>query len=280
MKIEQVAILGSGFPALIAAHAVHVFAKSTDIPLPKVIIYGSADRPVKIGAKWYEREIPMMPGDLIRQRMVDVSTSGEADDYNLKLKGPVTAYNRPRANFLAFDYHQTYQQLWAEYNSIICTLQIDRQTFDDLDWWRDFELIINTQPRPMFYAPDQMQLFGATRHWRLDEVEGETMQYASVMQASENFMIFDSTADVSWYRISRVFDLMSVEWPYDKKPPISGVNQEILPLGTPPELGLTDVEPDWRGGRSLAHIGPLARWRPCSDLGELYFDTMEILRSK
>ena len=274
----QIEILGTGFPAMIVTHAITIYCKSTDKPAPKIVMYGSSNPPQKVGARFYEREIPMMPGEKIKSRTVSTESKGEIEDYIEKLGGPLTAYNRPRPEFLAFDYHQTYAQLWEKYAGHISPLFMSVEDVNKSSW-DGVDFVFNTLPRPAFFGRREAQLFAASRHWRLDESEANAdFAYSGVKSGDQNFIIFDGSTEASWYRITNIFGLMSIEWQHEKRPPIQDVLPEILPLGVPKEMGLLDTYPTWRENTVLTHVGPLARWRPCTDIAEVYFDTMKVLR--
>lgn len=270
----KIAILGTGFPAMIVAHAVEDHFKNED---HEIVMYGPNLRPVSAGARFYERQIP---GVEARQAMCETQSAGDADDYAEKVGGPITEYNRPRPDFLAFSSNDASKQLWERYNHHIIQLPLDKDLIRS-STWDDCDYVLSTIPRPMWYSRQESHLFAATRHWRLDEChegpEAIGSPYSLGKPYDRNLMIFDSTEDSSFFKITQLFGLMTVEWGFHKKPPISDAYLEILPLATPPGMGLRDVVPNWQGTMALAHLGPVARWRASSDLGAVYFDTKKVL---
>ena len=268
----KAAILGTGFPALIAAYAVEKYCDATDQP-SEVVLYGQESTPERHGARWYEREIP---GLKIKSAMVTVQAVGDVDDYIAKLNGPLTEYNRPRPDFLAFDYHEANLLLHNRFADRMSAMGINPKNLDEFSW-DDCDFVFSTIPRPAFFGREESKMFAATRHWRLDE-PSDQQRFAQEGDISKNICIFDGSKNSGWYRVMQTFGLISVEWPFDKKPPLEDLYTEILPLSAAPDLKLRNVDPLWRAKTTFAHVGPLARWSPCTDLGEVYFDVMKVLR--
>lgn len=267
---KAVAILGTGMTAFVAAQAIeHYFHGDVEF-----VIYGPNMKPVQSGAKWYEREIPEVN---VLSRMVSTESVGTAGEYIKKIGGPITRYTSARNNFLAFNYHDAHQLLWEKFNKDIVEIAPDLNLIENGEWGQ-YDFVFNTAPRINFFSPDQHHFFSATRHWRLDEVYGgHGLPYAASADRNKNIMIFDGTPDSSWFRITQTFGLVSIEWPFEKKPPIQDLFVEILPLAVPKELGLVHVESAWRDGTTLAHVGAVARWEPSTDVGEVYEQVLEVL---
>ena len=274
----KIAILGTGMQGLIAAHAVSEFSKVNWEDGHDIVMYGPNRTPIVAGARFYEREIPGLEIP-VRSRMVTTESSGKADDYVTKVGHPITKYFKARPSFLAFDYHHTHRILHDMYSDEIIQLSIDKELFET-SLWDDCDYVINTMPRAMFYGKEDHPLFAATRHWRIDE-EGDKMPYSIPDgNVDKQLMIFDGTEDTSWFRITQLFGLISVEWGFHKKPPIAGTYMEVLPLAVPEEMGLANVVPGWKGTRALAHVGAFARWEPSTDVAEVFSQTQSILKGE
>ena len=269
----KVAILGTGMAGLVAAHAVYTKDQSATI-----VLYGVNREPLPSGARWYEREIP---GVNVMKRMVKTESAGDPKNYGVKLGGPVSEYFRARPDFLAFDYWDANMELWKGYGDNIIQLDPDFEMISE-SLWDDCDFVINTTPRPNFYETSEHGMFAATRHWRIDEsgnTDEPTNPYRNILPGNQdkNLMIFDGTEDSSWFRITQVFGLMSVEWGFHQKPPIAGSYVEILPLTVPKEMDLKDTVPGWKGTKALAHVGAVARWKPSTDVGEVFGDVTRVL---
>lgn len=270
----KVAILGTGMPALVAAHAAF---KITDCD--ELVLYGPNEKQKPYGARFYEREIPGLTGP--DSLMCHVQANGEAEAYTKKLGAPMTRYTRPRPDFLAFDYHDAYEILWDAWSECIIPMRTDKAMINE-SYWDDCDYVISTLPRPEWYEPQDYSHFAATRHWRLDECHEEVRSPYVLPEKNihKQIMVFDGGEDSSWFRITQLFGLMSVEWPFHKKPPISGVFLEILPIGVSKEFGLKQVIPAWRGTRALIHAGPLARWAPSTDIADVFWHVSDGLSGK
>lgn len=264
----KVGILGTGMSGFVAAHAVRQHDHTAQI-----VMYGADRRPIASGARWYER---MIPGLDVTNRMCSVQSAGDADDYSTKVGGPISLYFKARPEFLAFNYWEGYEKLYDAYNSNIIQLEPDHKLIQSSSW-DDFDYVINTSPRPNFYSKEEHGMFAATRHWRVDEHFEGKMPYVLPGKADKQLMIFDATEDSSYFRISQLFGLMSVEWGFHKKPPIAGSYIEILPLQVAPEVGLRDTIAGWRGTKAMAHVGAVARWEPSTDVGEVFRDVTKVL---
>lgn len=269
----KTAVLGTGMAGMVAAHAVRNFDPSAEI-----VIYGVNREPTPTGARWYERAIPDVN---VMSRMVTTESAGDPQNYGVKLGGPVSEYFRARPDFLAFNYWDANYKLWDQYQDNIIQLDPDFEMIQKSSW-DDCDFVINTAPRPNFYDRSEHGMFAATRHWRIDEgrnANEATNPYRNVLPGNQDkhLMIFDGTEDSSWFRITQVFGLMSVEWGFHQKPPIAGAYVEILPLQTPTEMGLHDVIPRWKGTTALAHVGAVAKWKPSTDVGEVFGDVTKVL---
>lgn len=240
----------------------------------EAILFGPNRRPSAAGARWYEREIP---GVDVLSRTVKTQSDGDPGEYIKKVGGPVSAYFRVRNNFLAFNYNDAHEFLWEKFQGRILETDVDYHMVSTAHWG-DYDFVINTMPRPTFYPREDHAMFAATRHWRSDELnDGTTNPFTLPGNQDKNLMIFDGLKESSWFRISQMFGLMSVEWGFHKRPPIENVFLEILPLGVPAEVGLNTIIPEWRGTTALAHVGALAQWEPSTDVGEVYQQTLDIL---
>lgn len=271
----KVAILGTTLAGYVAAHAVtNHFSNSSEL---EIVMYGANQRPQEAGARFYEREIPGVPA---QTAMVTTESAGRAEDYASKLNSPMSKYFRARKDFLAFSYWEAYKYLHTMYNHHVIQLEPSYDLVHDSSW-TDCNYVINTAPRPLFYPVEDAGMFAATRHWRIDEApDSDPNPYTAGLKQNQekNLMIFDGTNDSSWFRISQLFGLMSVEWGFHKKPPIAGAYVEILPLGVASGSGLTNITPGWRGTTALAHVGAVARWEPSTDVGEVYEQTIKVLK--
>lgn len=270
----KITVAGTGLPALIVAHAATKWSEWNGNDL-ELTIYGEHEPYVPLGAKWFETAIPDI---LVPSAIVETQSVGDPEDYISKICSPISPYNQARADFYAYDYHSAHEQLSSKYHNKLFAMSIDRKTVQEYPEVVDVDYVFNTMPRPIFY-PQASGSFSASRQWRLDEGREKGIYSIPGENGDRNVMIYDGTLDTSWYRISQLFGLISVEWPFNKKPPISGVYLEILPLGAAPDLGLEDVRPGWRGTKAMAHFGPLAQWRPSTDIGSIFGEVLNILNT-
>lgn len=266
ISVIKVGIIGTGMTALVAAQAVTNFD-----PMSQVTIYGPNEKPVAAGARWYERNIP---GVEVMSRMCKTMSIGDPEHYADKLGNPVSLYFRARNNFLAYNFHDAHEFLWEKFRHNTLEISPEYDLINDSDW-SSFDYVINTSPRPNFFEKSGHHLFAATRHWRIDENSGTTNPYATPGNHDKNLMIFDSSKDSSWFRMTQLFGLISVEFPYAKRPPIDGLSLEILPLGMAGKIALDQIESGWRGAKALLHVGASARWEPSTDVGEVYAQVTE-----
>lgn len=271
----NVAIIGTGMDGLVAAEAVRNFYHGE----ANLVLFGPNRKPSAAGARWYERQIPGL--DVIN-RIVKTQSVGDVNNYISKVGGPVSNYFRVRNDFLAFNYNDTHEYLWEKFQGNIIESDPNYEFVSGIGQhhvaWSGFDFVFNTMPRPIFYPKEDHSMFAATRHWRLDEMNDGTINpYTLPGNQDKNLMIFDGTDNASYFRVSQLFGLMSVEWGFHNRPPLEGVYLEILPLGVPVEVGLRTIIPGWRDTQALAHVGALATWRPSTDVGEVYADVSDVL---
>jgi hypothetical protein len=207
---KRVLVLGCGPAGLIAAHA----AEEAGF----VVSIAAKARPSRIfGAQYLHAPIPGIdPGE---PRMIEYQLVGEAEDYRDKVYGDlwdgVVSGETLTESHYAWDIRHTYGKLWARYGNFITDIHIKPKTIHRM-LQEEIDLIVSTIPSNAICS--QGHSFRSQQIWAAGDAPelGIEIPY----QCPSNKVICNGDKDISWYRLSNIFEHKTVEWPIAIKPPV------------------------------------------------------------
>jgi hypothetical protein len=148
----------------------------------------------------------------------------------------------------AWDIRRTYDNLWNAYEALVIDCEVGPLMVKEAV--EDFDLVINTIPRPSLCTSDA-HTFQAEYVWALGDAP-DRGQFVPMRRASHNNTVLCSgEPDVAWYRLARVFDHCTVEYPHLNKPPFEEVAEVTKPLSHNCDCHSDDV----------LHVGRYGKWQ-------------------
>lgn len=242
----KVVVLGCGPAGLMAAHGAAQMGAD-------VLIYSKARKSRLYGCQYLHAPIPgMTTGEPVR---VDYKLQGSITGYREKVYGPSWRGNVSPGDLeeehLAWDIRQTYDALWETYGSYVQDVELDPELADQVVMSIQDELqpdlVFSTLPAPLICSRPDEHAFHFEPVWALGDApeEGQVLNYG----IPDETVVCDGTKDVGWYRAANVFGYTTVEWPFNRKPPIKEVAAVHKPLST-----TCDCHPD------VIRLGRYGRW--------------------
>ena len=152
-------------------------------------------------------------------------------------------------NHDAWDIRSTYDRLWDDFNQHV--MHVDDLTpwvVEDIMCDHPDALFINSVPRQVLCA--EGHTFKATQIWAAGDApsRGIRLQY----NCPESTVLCNGYSEVSWYRISNIFDHKTVEWSSHTlrgAPPVTTAAEVIKPL-----------EHNCSCFPTITHVGRYGRW--------------------
>lgn len=219
---RRVAILGCGPAGLFAAHA--FMQKGW-----KVDIFSKARPSHLYGAQYLHRPIPGLDGADDGHR-VEYTLRGTIDEYRQKVYGNTTVEVSPQT-LVGFhdvwDIRRAYADAWSKYGQLVEHIEVGPDFVWNLFIGNVHDVIFNTIPLPALCKEGHQ--FRATKVWAMGDAP-DRGQYTPFRLPFNMQVECNGERDTGWYRASRVFDHMTIEWPADRKPPIPGVAEVIKPM--------------------------------------------------
>lgn len=275
--MSKILILGSGPAALAAAEIVQTLGY---VP---TIISKKAKSPI-FGCQYLHAPVPGLIGpqrvwdDEFYIDCADVTYSlvgGTPEEYKKKVYGDrwdgKVSPEDLEMDHLAFDLRATYDYLWAKWSPLVIDHEItdyaglEQFVIKDSSGTMslaEYDLIISTIPRTVWKQPGDT--FSKIEAWAFGDAPG--IQEVPFKPESDNTIICDAGTNPSWYRLARVFNHTTIEWPDGKKPPLAGVSKLTKPLAYHPGNIWNDTN-----GEHWLHIGRYGEWKK----GVLLSDTFE-----
>ena len=210
----KVVVLGCGPAGLMAAHAVlvaHGGYAPTLQSKTQVAILSRKRKSDLYGAQYLHNPIPGVP--VGAPVTVDYMTMGTPEQYRRKVygmlwDGTVSPEDLAQQHF-AWDIRATYDWLWDRYNSLIYDVDVDPYLIRRLD----ADLVVNSIPRSALchggHQFNATEIIAAGDAPALGIDIGKTMN----LRISDNRVICNGEENPSWYRASRIFGHVTIEWP-------------------------------------------------------------------
>lgn len=250
---HSVAIVGSGPDGLLAAHAADICG--WDFTVYSVGKYG--DEPINPD-EYLTEPIPGMTENITV--VVDHHRIGTAEEYDEKIGFPdslpiVSATNEDDWKDYAWDLQACYEKLKAAYFKHVVPASkwpgpINHNS-PFVEMLHESDLVISTVPRPMWAEKGSAIDFKYAKLWRKNDVFGPK---------ENNVVIHDGSKDVGFCIAAQVFGRIVTYWPHNRKPPIEGLEEHVIPLRTE---GLPMPE-------GIVHFGSTAMWLSDVDCADTF----------
>lgn len=218
----DVAILGCGPAALLAAHA-------CQINQCHFAIFSKKRKSQLFGSQYLHEPIS---GVTRLPERVSYTLNGTPEEYRRKVYGDnwdgAVSPEDLEEDHWAWDIRDAYENLWSRYSNRIVPAVFKNYALTIRDYrLNSYDLVISTVPRNIWRQTGDQ--FVSTKIWAIGDAPelGVTVPFHL---AQDNTIICDGTKDVGWYRLSKVFGHSTIEWPGGAKPPVSDVTQVIKPL--------------------------------------------------
>lgn len=250
-----VCILGCGPSGLLAAHACAMRG------VPFVILAPYAKSKLG-GAQFSHIAIPGIHEEEDKV-MLHYKVEGTKDGYQRKV------YGQQQVDFVSFENVKDgmevpawsltymYDQLWTKYQEHIVDYAVDPQRIDGL--FTAFDLVVSSAPA------DKLCLANA----RYPGTEAHVFRYQTIRIMNKaldpnlpnNTIMYDGTADHSYYRMSRIFDVGSTEWSaFSAVPPGHDLRTVNKPLWTNCTCHLSDQADKAGVPYGLVRVGRFGAW--------------------
>lgn len=255
----KVAVLGCGPAGLMAAHAI---AQAGVEP----IIFSRKQKSPLFGAQYLHAPIPGAgSGNAVR---IEYSLRGTPGMYRRKVYGPMwdgtVSPEDLEESHAAWDIRQTYDNLWEMYHPLIQPTEIDPAGVRFLFDRNEFDFIINTIP--LSQLCHQGHAFRATEIVAAGDAPQIGVDVGFIYKCDDNTVVCNGESSPSWYRLSRIFDHTTVEWPISVNPPLPTASKVMKPLGH-----LCDCWPD------LIKVGRYGSWEKGVLSHDAYLRTKELM---
>lgn len=257
--MSKVAILGCGPSGLVAAHAVLMSDFRHDVAL-----FSRKIKSQVYGAQYLHQPIPGIMNHV--PKVIRYILDGEPQAYLRKVYGDAwdgTINDEMRTQaFVAWDLRATYDRLWETYQDLVFDTEINGALLEEMP--REFDLIINTIPRPALCKRPTEHRFKSTTIW----ASGDTEMGGCPVRGEEAVIRYNGNPEPSWYRSARLFGYSTVEWPgWMDRPPYGHAVKVKKPLAHTCDC--------WT--RSMVHMGRMGRWQNGYLVHQVYADVAEQL---
>lgn len=208
----RLTVLGSGPAGLMAAQgAMDAWLRNGgEARELDVMILSLGKKSDMYGAQYLHAPIPNVTPE--RGEMISYQLRGDADDYRRKVYGNMAVSSVSPEDLaeshMGWDIRATYDRLWLMWRDNIHVGKVDPVGLNNLLTDRP-ALTISSIPRPMICGYGHR--FGATEVWAAGDAPAMGIR---LPYQCPNFMVIcNAEESPAWYRISRVFNHTTVEWP-------------------------------------------------------------------
>lgn len=222
---KSVVVLGCGPAGLFAAHAVECAGMN-------VVIVSKKRKSEMFGAQYLHKPIPEVSDDTPFD--VKYVLHGGVIDYRQKVygadwRGDVSPESLEQ-DHQGWNIRAAYDLLWQQYQDRIVNMTFAHPSEVDLFMTGlNPNHVISTVPAHLLCS-SQEHGFQAQKVWSLGDAPERGV--FSPIKTELNTVECSGRKEHSWYRKSNILGFNTVEWPYNKKPPIEGVSEVIKPLKT------------------------------------------------
>jgi hypothetical protein len=238
----NVTILGCGPAGLMAAHGAAA-AGATDLT-----IISKRRKSELFGAQYLHEPIPGI--DVSDPVWVQYVLEGDPIDYRHKVYGQqwdgTTSPEDLSHEHHAWDIRQTYDALWDLYGGLVHDAELSAGIVANLA--ESADVMISSVPRPVLCP--RGHTFGSQEIVAAGDAPSRGIKVP--YKCPPNTVLCNGMHDVSWYRMSNIFDHMTVEWSMASlrmMPPVTTATTVHKPL-----FHNCDCLP------SVHHVGRYGRW--------------------
>jgi hypothetical protein len=256
----KIAIFGSGPSGLIAAHAVASLGYATPW---EVDIFSKGDKSPLYGCQYLHQPLPAIDcgeGVTVKYELV-----GTPELYHRKVYGEQRVSSVSPEEYggehQAWDIRYVYDQLWDAWFGRIKTGIIDHPGEDSVFEYilGSYDKVISTIPRKAWCVNEEQHKFSVSEIYALGDAPDIGVR-TPFRNNLDNSVVCNSLSDVGWYRMSRVFDFNTIEWPGEKKPPVARIAKVMKPLSTNCDCyAKTDDDVSW--GERILFVGRYGEWK-------------------
>jgi hypothetical protein len=262
--VKTVAVIGAGPSGLAVAHAAYITGYS-------VHIFSIRKKSDLYGCQYLHAPLSGMPTPV--STVVDYQLQGTAQEYRDKVYGGLwpgeVSPSSLQGRHPAWNLRQAYDWLWDEYVE-----SGNRGTFwesniapDDLVMFQkdsfSFSHVVSTMPIKSICVKPQIHTFVGNEIWAIGDAPD--MHSFSPVTPPPDTIICNGEESPSWYRISKVFDVATAEWPGRIKPPIGNLAKVVKPLYTD-----CDCWPQ------VTKLGRYGAWEKGGLVHNVFYDAMEL----
>src|SRR6266540_379703 len=241
----RVLILGSGPAGLIAAQA------ASQLGIEDIVILSKKRKSELFGAQYLHVPIPEATQTApvqIRYRLI-----GSPEQYRKKVYGNnwngFVSPEELNGNHLAWDIRETYDFLWKKFEGAIEDVIIDPIEINHSLLRLRPAFTFSTIPLPSICIRSYHK-FQAEYIWAMGDAPARD-QIVPVKMFS-NSVLCNSLPSPSWYRVSRIFDHSTIEWPWGAKE-IGDLLDKASPVTKP-------LKTDCHCWPSIVKIGRYGKW--------------------
>ena len=210
----KVAVLGCGPAGLMAAHG----ARNAGA---HVAIYSERRKSPLYGAQYLHAPIPGVTEREDRVT-VDYLMRGAPEEYRSKVYGAMwdgtVSPEDLSERHEAWDIRNTYDRLWKMYHEYVMDVRLDAAGLDMLHRNEEVDLIINTVPLNVLCRSTHS--FESTQVWAAGDAPDLGVYVGDMYHCPPDTVICNGNESPAWYRMSRIFDHTTIEWPLHANPPV------------------------------------------------------------
>lgn len=226
----DVVVLGAGPTGLIAAWAAQQSGA-------KVQIVSVKKKSELFGCQYLHAPVPNVSQPQA-DRTVTYTMVGDPDAYEAKVYGgvlrlPPTVSSRTLAGTVApaWDLRAAYAQLWEHFEGSIVDREVGVEDVMAMRAYYNPRAIFSSLPLPTLCAAPGVHAFLSASCWALGDAPalGQTVP----IPCPDDTVVCNAEKDVGYYRVARVFDHTTAEWPgWRPRPPLKGVVPFKKPVAT------------------------------------------------
>ncbi|QPX62604.1 oxidoreductase [Arthrobacter phage Wollypog] len=250
----QVLVLGAGPAGLMAAHAAAITNND-------VLILSKKRKSYMRGAQYLHMPIPMASQSAPFE--IEYALKGTSEQYRDKVYGPdpriKVSPDSLLGSHLAWDIREAYDWLWETYSTYVHDREITPWTIEELLKTYGADMVISSIPAQEI-CQDPSHVFQRETVWVTEFFRGTF--------PGDNYVECSGDPDDPWYRTSRIQGWTNTEYPFAKKPPLSGdkVHEVAKPIKTN-----CDCLPDVR------RVGRYGTWTKGVLSHTAFYDTADVL---
>lgn len=287
----KVAILGSGPAGLFAAQAA-INSGATDLT-----IFSNAGISSMYGAQYLHKPIPGLPAN---SRKMDYQLVGDVFGYRHKVYGAESAVEVSpvtlEGSHEIWDIRAAYRAAWNSLRDLVVNWTITPSQLSHALYghhWvnlKRFDLVVSSIPRRFLCSNLNRHIFNYTSIWAAGSAPELGIHYPPDMNPSLGndgrypFLPFRTHRDIvicsgvesdRWYRASRIFGRVTIEWPLDRRP----IEFEgMKPARVVKPISHTCTCFTEGGDAKIIFVGRYGKWEKGVLSHDAYFDTEAAIR--